>query len=89
MEQTSEYVCNFRGDGSTANAHQKRGVGGPNDQIGTNAAGAVFGVIQHTQHDGGHRDDHDHFNSDGSEAEKRTKGAVDQVSEDELVHFRS
>ena len=82
----AEYVGDFDGGGGSADTGHEAGIGGAHDHVGADAADAGFLIVEHAVHDGDDREDHDDFNGDGEDADGGTKGPVEQIVDDELVH---
>ena len=75
--------------GSAAHAVHEAGVRGADDEVGANAIGALFLVVEHAHEDGDYGQNHDHFNGDSEHADDGAYGTANEIGNDELVHARA
>lgn len=60
-----------------------------NDHIASNPALAGLGAVQHAEHDGGDREDHDDLDAHGKGADEGAERTMDEIAYDEFVHDTS
>ena len=61
------------------------GAGGPDEDIGPDAAGTAGACVERAVGDADQRKNHGDFNADGQHRQQRADGAMGEIGEDELV----
>ena len=79
------YVSDWHG--GAAYAIEKAGVRGQQHKVGTDAVGTLRLGVQEPHEDSYNRQNHNHFNGHGKHTDDGAQGAMQQVREDQFIHF--
>jgi hypothetical protein len=87
VRQFRQNIRNLCRNGCASNGADKAGVRRSHDNVCADAAGLVAGVVHHSYHNGDNGQDHHHLDGDGYHADECAQGAVQDIAENEFIHW--